>query len=534
MAIKMAFVVAAAHAALKAQVARINALNVYPVPDGDTGTNMLLTLESILKEASRKVYATPEEASKAGARAALMGARGNSGVILSQMIRGAAEVLSKRAALTAEAFAAALDGARERAYASIRNPVEGTMLTVVKDAAAAARAAHEQGADLPAVVKAAAQEAHASVRRTPQLLGVLREAGVVDAGGLGVAVILDGLYACLTGQKVEVEPEPEEEAVPDLETIHAEEEAWGYCTEFLVTDFSGDHEAFQDHIHAIGRSVLVIPDDDLVKVHLHTQNPGEALSYAGGFGRLAGVKIDDMEAQVQDRTDTQPDATGRAKAESAKRLGVVVASRGAGNRKLFEAMGAVVIEGGQGANPSAAEFAAAVEKTGAADVVLLPNNKNIIPTVEQVGDLVEADTYVVPTTSIAGGLAVLVGLDPEEEPEEVVEEMREIVASMRCAEITKAVRDARVNGREVAAGACIGLLDGRLVAVEEDVEAAALGVARAVLDEGAEMMTLLRGSDLGEEEARRIAEAIADLDEDLEVEVHEGGQPMYPLQMVAE
>lgn len=529
MAIKMAFVVAAAHAALKAQVARINALNVYPVPDGDTGTNMLLTLESILKEASKKVYATPEEASKAGARAALMGARGNSGVILSQMIRGAAEVLSKRAALTAEAFAAALDGARERAYASIRNPVEGTMLTVVKDAAVAARAAHERGADLPAVVKAAAQEAHASVRRTPQLLGVLRDAGVVDAGGLGVAVILDGLYACLTGQKIEVETEPEEEAAPDLETIHAEEEAWGYCTEFLVTDFSGDHDAFQDHIHAIGRSVLVIPDDDLVKVHLHTQNPGEALSYAGGFGRLAGVKIDDMEAQVQDRAEP-----GLGGAEGAEVLGVVAASRGAGNRKLFEAMGAVVIEGGQGANPSAAEFAAAVERTGAGAVVLLPNNKNVIPTVEQVGDLVEAETYVVPTTSIASGLAAMVGFDPEDEPEAAAEEMREVAASLRCAEVTRAVRDARVDGREIPEGAYIGLLDGRLVAVEEDVEAAALRVARAVLEEGAEMLTLLRGADLGEEEARRIAQEIAGLDEDLEVEVHEGGQPMYPLQMVAE
>ncbi|MDP8939810.1 MAG: DAK2 domain-containing protein [Actinomycetota bacterium] len=535
MAIRMAFVVAAVHATLKAQVARINALNVYPVPDGDTGTNMLLTLESVLKEASKKDYATPEEASKAGARAALMGARGNSGVILSQMIRGAAEVLSKKASFTAESFAAALEGARERAYASIREPVEGTMLTVVKDAAHAARNALDKGADLPAVVKAAAQEAHASVKRTPQLLGVLREAGVVDAGGLGVAVILDGIYACITGQKIEAQ-EQGEDGVPDLETLHAEEEAWGYCTEFLVTDFSGDAEEFEERIHSLGKSVLVVPDADLVKVHVHTQDPGEALSYGGSFGRLAGVKVDDMEAQVQGRSETL-NGSRASRADSGgevKNIGVVAASRGEGSRKLFESMGAVVIEGGQGANPSAADFAQVVEQTGMGTVVLLPNNKNIMPTAEQVEELVEADVYVVPTTSIAAGLATMVGFDAAGEPETVFEEMDEIAASLRLGEITRAVRDARVDGRDVPEGSYIGLLDGRLHVVEESVEAAAVKLAEDIVESGADLLTLLCGADLTEEAARRIEEEVRDLDEELEVEVHQGGQPMYPLQMAAE
>lgn len=532
MAIKMAFVVAAAHATLKSQVARINALNVYPVPDGDTGTNMLLTLESILKESSEKVYDSPEEASKAGARAALMGARGNSGVILSQMIRGASEVLSKKASFTAEAFAAALEGARERAYASIREPVEGTMLTVVKDAAHAARKALDKGADLPAVVKAAAQEAHASVKRTPQLLSVLREAGVVDAGGLGVAVILDGLYACITGQKIEA-PAPEEEGTPDLETIHAEEEAWGYCTEFLVTDFSGDADEFEEHIHSLGKSVLVIPDADLVKVHVHTQDPGEAISYGGSFGRLVGVKVDDMEAQVQDRSEGSNGSSPQEK-QIAGNVGVVAASRGEGSRRLFESMGAVVIEGGQGANPSAADFAAAVARTNAGSVVLLPNNKNIVPTAEQVGELVEAETFVVPTTSIAGGLATMVGFDAVGEPEEVVEEMEEIAASLRLCEVTQAVRDAKVDGREVPEGAYIGLLDGKLHVVEESVETVALKLAESIVEEGADVLTLLCGADLTEESAREIEQRVRKLDGNLEVEVHEGGQPMYPIQMAAE
>lgn len=340
MAIRMAFIVAAVHAALKAEVARINALNVYPVPDGDTGTNMLLTLESVLKEASNRDYETPEAAVKAGARAALMGARGNSGVILSQMIRGAAEVLARQATLSAEAFVAALEGARDRAYASMREPVEGTMLTVAKDAARAAREALEgKKGDLAEVIKAAAREAHASVRRTPQLLKVLRDAGVVDAGGLGIAVILDGLYACVSGKKIEPEEIEDDVTAPDLEAVHAEEEAWGYCTEFFVTGFGGDAGAFEERIHELGKSVLVVADDDLVKVHLHTQDPGEALSYAGGFGRLLGVKIDDMEAQVRDRAGEDGAAPGN--------VGVVAASRGAGSRGLFEEMGAVVIEGGQ-------------------------------------------------------------------------------------------------------------------------------------------------------------------------------------------
>ena len=528
MTIKMAFVVAAAHAALKAQAARINALNVYPVPDGDTGTNMLLTLESILTEASNASYKDHREASKAGARAALMGARGNSGVILSQMIRGAAEVLARRASLTAEAFTEALEGAWEKAHGSIREPVEGTMLTVARDASQAAKAALEKGADLPAVIRAAAQEAHASVKRTPELLSVLRDAGVVDAGGLGVAVILDGLYSCVSGQKIEVQEESEE-SVPDLDAMHAEEEAWGYCTEFLVTGFSGDAGEFEDHIHSIGKSVLVIPDEDLVKVHLHTQDPGDAMSYAGTFGRLAGVKVDDMEDQVRSRSGEPENASVEP-----KDLAVVVASRGTGSRKLYESMGAFVIEGGQGANPSAAEFAEAVERSGAKTVILLPNNKNIVPTVEQVGELVEAEIYVIPTTSIVAGLAVMVGFDSEGVPDEVVDEMRDISEAMRSGEVTQAVRKAKIEGRKVPKGAYIGLLDGSLVSVEDSIEDAALRLAESILEEGADMITLLRGEDLDEQALQKIATEISAIDEDVEVEVHDGGQPMYPVQMVAE
>ena len=520
--------VVAAHAAVKAHLARINDLNVYPVPDGDTGTNMLLTLESTLHETAGKTYRSPEEASKAVARAALMGARGNSGVILSQMIRGACEALAGRTFLDAEAFVAGLEGARSRAYSTVREPVEGTMLTVIKDAALAAKETVEAGdVDLPLVVEAARRAAHDAVRRTPELLPVLRDAGVVDAGGLGVAVVLDGLYACVTGQGIEA-PEEGEEGAPDLEAIHAQEEAWGYCTEFLVDGFEGDAEEFGEHLYDSGRSVFVVADEDVVKVHLHTRDPGEALSYAGRFGRLARVKVEDMEAQVRSR-DTAPDEKAPARV-----LGAVAASRGAGNRALFEQMGAVVVEGGQGENPSAADLARAAEKTGASTVVLLPNNKNIVPTAERVEELVEARAHVVPTTSIAAGLAVMVGYDAEGEPVEVVQEMREICASLRAAEVTRSVRDARIGGREVPEGAYIGFLSGELIAVEETVEGAALVLARKIVGEGADFLTLLRGEDLEDEDLEAILEGIGKIDEGLEVEVKDGGQPLYPLQIVAE
>jgi uncharacterized protein len=528
-AVEIAPLVAAAHAALKAQVATIDALNVYPVPDGDTGTNMLLTIESVLNEASGSAYEGLEAATSAAARAALMGARGNSGVILSQMIRGGCEVLATRGSLTAEAFAAALEGASERAYASMREPVEGTMLTGVKDAAWAARAALDgRDANLPAVIGASAEEAHASVRRTPELLGVLREAGVVDAGGLGVAVILSGLHAFVTGEEIEV-PAEEEGGAPDLDAIHAEEEAWGYCTEFIVTGFDADARAFEERIYSSGRSVLVVRDDDLVKVHLHTQDPGSALSYAGEFGRLSGVKVDDMEAQVRSRADSS-----RAAEESKEKLAVVAASRGEGSRELFKQMGAVVIEGGQGENPSAADFARAVQSTGARSVIVLPNNKNIAPTAEQVHELVDAEVHVVRTMSIAAGLAAMVGFDAEEEPEEVVEEMREITASLRCAEVTRAVREARIDGREVPEGAYIGLLDGELVAVEDGVEDAAIKLGEKMLEGGVDIVTLLRGYGMDEKSSERVAGAIKRLNAEVEVEIKDGGQPLYPLQMVAE
>lgn len=462
-------------------------------------------------------------------------------MILSQIVRGACEALEGARVLDAATIAAALAGAMERAYSAVREPVEGTMLSVIKDAAAAARARVERGEESPLeLLKAAAREAHASVKRTPELLGVLREAGVVDAGGLGVAVILDAVRAALSGE--EPAPADLDEDAPDRERLntmveHSAEEAWGYCTEFMVNGFFGDGDEFGARIHELGKSVLVIPDDDLVKVHLHTQDPGEALSYAGGFGRLSGVKVDDMEAQTRARAGERPDNEAEPDEAPIADLGAVAASRGEGNRALFESMGAVVVEGGQSANPSAAELARAVEAAAARAVVLLPNNKNVVAAAERVGELVEGvEVCVIPTTSIVGGLAAMVGFDVEGDPEEVVEEMREIVSGLRCAEVTRAVRDARVEGREVREGEYIGFLDGELVAVEEGVEDAALRLVEKMLeaDEGYGIVTLLRGYGMDEGSAEKVAEMIRALGEEIEVEVRDGGQPLYPLQMVAE
>ena len=527
-------VVGAAYAALKARAGKIDALNVYPVPDGDTGTNMLLTLRSVMEAVSASPDLRGEDAARAVSRAALMGARGNSGVILSQILRGACEKLGQVGSLDAKALSGALTGAAERAYSAVREPVEGTMLSVVKDAAAAAQVLVAGGESSPIeVLREAAREAHESVRRTPELLRVLKEAGVVDAGGYGVAVILDALRAALSGEEPDLDEGREDEAVPNAGLLrstveHSTEEAWGYCTEFMVSGFHGDADAFGAWIHEAGKSVLVIPDDDLVKVHLHTQDPGGAISYAGGFGRLSGVKVEDMEAQTRARAEYE------APPEVTSELGVVVASRGAGNRAFFESMGSVVVEGGQGANPSAEDFVRAVEKTGARTVILLPNNKNVVPTAEQVAGLVDVEVLIVPTRTIAGGLAAMVGYDPEGVPGEVFGEMSEIVSGLRCGEVTQAVREARVEGREVPEGAYIGLLDGELVAVEEGVEDAAVRLVERMLEEGADVVTLLRGYGMNEASARKVAERIRELDDEVEVEVKDGGQPLYPLQMVAE
>src|ERR671916_77657 len=338
--------VAAAHAALVTHASKIDALNVYPVPDGDTGTNMLLTLRSVLEEVSASPYLEGEEAAKVVSRAALMGARGNSGVILSQITRGACEALGKARSLDAETFAAALAGAKERAYAAVGEPVEGTMNSVIKDAADAARLSVERGEeDRLEVLKVAAREAHASVKRTPEQLRVLKEAGVVDAGGLGVAVILDGILAALGGE----EPAPDLEKAEPLrgeerlrETVsYSAEEAWGYCTEFFVGGFRGDEREFEAHIHEIGKSVLVIPDYDLVKVHLHTQDPGGALSYAAGFGRLSNVKVEDMEAQARTRTEAKSENGGPPPFQTTTNLGGVGAGPGTRNKEVFESMGVV-------------------------------------------------------------------------------------------------------------------------------------------------------------------------------------------------
>jgi DAK2 domain fusion protein YloV len=530
-------VVAAAHAALATHASRIDTLNVYPVPDGDTGTNMLLTLSSVLEAVSASPRLEGEEAARVVSRAALMGARGNSGVILSQIARGACEVLGRVTTLDAEAFVAGLAGAAERAYASVGEPVEGTMLSVIKDAANAARLSVERGAeDRLEVLKVAAREAHASVKRTPDLLGVLKEAGVVDAGGLGVAVILDGIVAALGGGTPGATPE---EAVPARdgerlrETVaHSAQEAWGYCTEFFVDGFSGDQREFEAHMHEIGESVLVISDDDLIKVHLHTQDPGGALSYAGGFGRLSGVKVEDMEGQTRSRAGARAESCGAPVATT--HLGVVAVSRGPGNRELFESMGAAVVEGGQGTNPSVEELARAVEEAGAEAVILLPNNNNIVPTAERVQELVEAEVYVVATTSIAGGLVVMLGFDPDGGAEEVAQEMSEISERLLCAEVTRAVREARIEGRNVPEGAYIGLLNGELLAVEGSVEEASHKLVEQMLEEGVDMVTLLRGYGLNEEVARKVMERIKLLDGRVEVEIKDGGQPLYPLQMVAE
>jgi dihydroxyacetone kinase-like predicted kinase len=405
------------------------------------------------------------------------------------------------------------------------------MLTVIKDAARAAVGAVEGGEeDLPAVIRAAATEAHESVRRTPELLDVLRDAGVVDAGGLAVAVILDGLYACVTGTAI-ASTFVSDDGAPDLTAIHADEEAWGYCTQFVVSGFTGGADEFEEHVYASGNE----------RARHRRRGDGERPQSHPGPGGDALLRRRLRAARArQDRGHGGPgplqdgERGGSTRARTPGNVGVVAASRGEGNRALFEEMGAVAVEGGQGENPSAADLARAVEEAGAPTVVILPNNKNIVPTAERVGELVGVEVRVVPTRSIAAGVAAMVGFDAEGEPDEVFGEMEEIRQSLHSAEVTRSVRDAKLEGRDVPEGSYIGFLDDEMVAAGDTVGEVALSLAGKIVGRGADLLTLVRGEDLDAGELEDLSEAIRALDEDLEVETRDGGQPLYPLQMVAE
>ena len=503
---------------------RIDDLNVYPVPDGDTGTNLTLTVRGVVEALDSSTAAGRPTIAHEATRAALMSARGNSGVILSQIVRGAADVLGAAEDVDGRVLARAFRAASDEAYGAVRKPVEGTMLTVIRALAdAAERAAHLPPRELLGQLVERGEEALA---RTPEQLDVLREAGVVDAGGAGLVELVRGLAAAAAGETV-TSPEPARPLA--LEAVHQELSRYRYCTTFVLEGDALDAEALEDELERLGDSLLVVGDRTALKVHVHTDDPGAALSLGTGAGAIAGVEIADMHRQTEQREERLLAALPGGGA----RTGVVAVVAGEGNRRLFEDLGAErIVEGGQTMNPSTADLLAAVESVAAGEVVLLPNNSNVVMAAEQAARVAARPVHVVPTESIPAGLAALVAFNGERGAEENATAMQEALAGVATGEVTVASRDASSDGVAVRQGEYLGLLDGTAVASGPSFDDVARELLGLLLAEPRDVLTLLHGE--GAPSLNGLVDELASEHPELELDVHEGGQPHYPLLLSAE
>jgi uncharacterized protein len=517
---------AAALANLEANRARIDDLNVYPVPDGDTGTNLTLTGRGVVEalegadEGDRRVLAHQVT------RAALMNARGNSGVILSQIVRGAAEVLGEAAEADAGAVAAALRGASDAAYRAVRKPVEGTMLTVVRELAEEAE--RQTALALPDLLARLVEHGEWAVERTQEQLDVLREAGVVDAGGAGLLEIVRGLTAAVRGDPLP-EARPHEEL--GVDAVHQELSEFRYCTVFLLEGDALDSDALEERLEPLGDSLLVVGDETALKIHVHTDDPGAALTIATGLGTIDRVEIANMHEQTQEREErlVEP-AAGPPEAEKACEVVAVLA--GAGNRQLFESLGAGrIIEGGQTMNPSTQEILDAIEASPAPEAVVLPNNSNVVMSAEQAARHASKPVRVVRTHSIQAGLAAMVAYVPGRSAESNVADMHEALAELATGAVTIASRDAQ-DGLTVSRGAYLGLVEGDAVATGESFDEVATAVLERLLAEPRDLVTLLTGEQAPDLDG--LCAFLREHHQDVELEIQRGGQPHYPLLVAAE
>jgi DAK2 domain fusion protein YloV len=514
---------------LEANQQRIDDLNVYPVPDGDTGTNLTLTVRAIVDALEQSSASGHEAVAHELSRAALMGARGNSGVIFSQIVRGFADVLGEREPIDEPMVARAFRSASDAAYRAVRRPVEGTMLTVIREMAEAAESPEARELDRLELLTLIVARGEESLARTPELLAVLAEAGVVDAGGAGLLEIIRGVRAAVAGEPV---PDPPESPVTlSVESIHQELSEFRYCTVFVVEGRGLDAEALERGLELLGDSLLVVGDSTALKVHVHTDDPGAALSLGTAGGTIDGVEIADMHRQTLRREErlAEESMAGLPTLET----GIVVVAPGEGNRRLFESLRATrVIEGGQTMNPSTEEIVAAVDATPATEVIVLPNNSNVILSAEQAISLANKPMRVVPTRSVQAGLAAMIAYDPECAATENEGAMARALEGVATGEVTVASRDVTLDGIEVRKGAWLGLADGSAVASGHSFDSVAGAVVERLLDGGREVLTLLTGSE--EPPLEALVSEIGARHPEVEIEIHAGGQPHYPLLLSAE
>jgi fatty acid kinase len=518
----------AALASLEANRRRIDDLNVYPVPDGDTGTNLTLSVRALADALDASTATDRQTVARETMRAALMGARGNSGVILSQIIRGAAEVLGDAKEVDSRVVAQALRAASDAAYRAVRRPVEGTMLTIVRELAEEAERRASEGKPLEAFLVTLVRHGEEALARTPDQLAVLREAGVVDAGGAGLLEIVRGIAAAVAGEPI---PEVMAHDEAGVEALHQELSRYRYCTVFVVEGEGLDAEALERELDPLGDSLLVVGDPTALKIHVHTDDPGLALSAATAVGVIENVEIANMHEQAGRREERITQAIAVEAERKACEAVAVVA--GAGNRRLFESLGAgQVIEGGQTMNPSTQQIVAAIERAAAGEAVVLPNNSNVLMSAEQAARLASKPVRVVRTESIQAGLAALVAYDPDRSAEANVAEMHEALETLATGAVTVASRDAELSGLSVSKGAYLGLVDGDAVVAGSSFDEVAQAVVARLLDEPREVLTLLTGEDAPALDSLR--GFLEERHPELELEVQEGGQPHYPLLLSAE
>ncbi len=530
----------------------INELNVFPVPDGDTGTNMTMTIMSAAKEVSSLTEPTMAELAKAISSGSLRGARGNSGVILSQLFRGFCKVIKEYDEIDVTILCEACQKAVETAYKAVMKPKEGTILTVAKGAAEKALELSDETEDVVTFVEEVIKQAEYVLDQTPEMLPVLKQAGVVDSGGQGLVQVLKGAYDALIGKEIDytIEGAPTGAAPAKISAETEAEIKFGYCTEFIIVlnaPMSDNEEhAYKAFLESIGDSIVVVADDEIVKTHVHTNDPGLALQKALTFGSLSKIKIDNMREEHQEKLikDSQKLAAQQKAEEEAyeaaqadektnnmpaKEMGFVSVSIGEGMNEVFRGLGVdYLIEGGQTMNPSTEDMLNAIEHVNAKTVFILPNNKNIIMAANQAVDLVEdKQIIVIPTKTIPQGVTALVNYIPDHSAEENKEQMMAEIENVKTGQVTYAVRDTEIDGKTIKQNDFMGIGDKSILSVGTDLRATTLEMVDAMVDEDSAIVSIYFGSDSDEDSANELAAAIEEKYPDVEVEVNDGGQPIY-------
>ncbi|PZL69833.1 hypothetical protein CI088_16385 [Enterococcus plantarum] len=529
----------------------VNSLNVFPVPDGDTGTNMNLSMTSGAKAVADSRSEKVGELTTILSKGLLMGARGNSGVILSQLFRGFSKQIPDVETLNAKDLAAAFTHGVETAYKAVMKPVEGTILTVSREAARSGERKAKETDDCIEVMQAVVKGAKRALAKTPDLLPVLKEVGVVDSGGQGLLFIYEGFLEALSGEFLATEvyePSPGEmDEMVNAEHhrgvsghVATEDIKFGYCTEIMVqigegptVDSDFDYETFRNYLNELGDSLLVVNDDEIIKVHVHTEHPGEVMNYGQKFGSLVKIKVDNM--RLQHETLVEHDAQAAVVQKARVPYAVIAIAAGEGVQDLFRSLGAsYIISGGQTMNPSTEDILKAVKEVNADQVIILPNNKNIFMAADQAAEVADIPVAVVPTKTISQGMTAMLAFNDQQTLEENKATMTEMIESVISGQVTTAVRDTTIDNVEIKKDDYLGMIDGKIVVSEPDMFKASLDTLKRMIDEDTEIVTIIVGEGGTMKEAEKFVEALIAEYEEIETELHEGGQPVYPYLFSAE